>query len=606
MRTFGDRVSGVRRARALAVIVGGSLGLASVVGGSVASGYLPMYGSLLRHWNLLAVDNRGTGTSTRLYCGALQHFAGATASSGFDRAVRSCSSALNHRWRYPDGRWVTASGMFGTVPAADDLAAAIGSLHLRKVDLYGDSYGSYFAQVFAGRHPQLVRSLVLDSTYPIRHLNPWYTSTLTAMPAAFDAACSRSPACASAGAGASWQRLVTLAHVLERHSVAATVPGYAGATVRVKMTAVGLVDLLSDAAGDTEIYRELDAAARAYLTEHDPLPLLRLYDQRLAYDEAYFTQPASEYSVELYLAVSCTDYPQLFGMNVPPSARVAQLRRAEQAAVGAFRPFTVSQWLAQDQNTETYTACLDWPAGTARQSTVQQTPKLPATIPVLILGGQLDTWTPISGARRVLAQIGGRGRLMELANATHVVGEGDTACGSALVDGFVRVPASIERLNASCARSVPAIHTVGVFATRLSQIAPLRLTTGAPPSRRELELVTAAIVTAGDAIARSTAIVAGTDRGLYGGTAVTSLTGATVTLRQYRLIPSVSVSGTIWLRTAADPLDGQIATVTLTAGAPAAPSITVRARWSTTGRAAQTTVHASFDGRAIAGVVPVP
>ena len=41
----------------------------------------------------------------------------------------------------------------------------IEALQLGKVDLYGDSYGSFFAQVFASRFPQLVRSVTLDSTY---------------------------------------------------------------------------------------------------------------------------------------------------------------------------------------------------------------------------------------------------------------------------------------------------------------------------------------------------------------------------------------------------------------------------------------------------------
>ncbi len=49
--------------------------------------------------------------------------------------------------------------------AAEDLATVIVALQLPKVDLYGDSYGSFFAQVFASRIPQLVRSVILDSTY---------------------------------------------------------------------------------------------------------------------------------------------------------------------------------------------------------------------------------------------------------------------------------------------------------------------------------------------------------------------------------------------------------------------------------------------------------
>ena len=48
---------------------------------------------------------------------------------------------------------------------------------LTSVDLYGDSYGSFFAQTFTVRYPQRVRSVVLDGTYPIEGLDPWYGTT---------------------------------------------------------------------------------------------------------------------------------------------------------------------------------------------------------------------------------------------------------------------------------------------------------------------------------------------------------------------------------------------------------------------------------------------
>ena len=40
---------------------------------------------------------------------------------------------------------------------------------------------------------------------------------------------------------------------------------------------VGLVDLVSDAAEDPQVYRELDAAARARCSKARTAPLLRLY-----------------------------------------------------------------------------------------------------------------------------------------------------------------------------------------------------------------------------------------------------------------------------------------------------------------------------------------
>ena len=110
---------------------------------------------------------------------------------------------------------------------------------------------------------------------------------------------------------------------------------------KVSMDVIGLVNLVSDAAEDPHIYRELDASARALLDVDDPAPLLRLYAQRLVEDEAYFGVPAREYSVELYLAIACLDYPQLFDMSATSAVRAAELAAAEAALPAAtFSPFS--------------------------------------------------------------------------------------------------------------------------------------------------------------------------------------------------------------------------------------------------------------------------
>ena len=61
----------------------------------------------------------------------------------------------------------------------------IRALGLARVDLYGDSYGTFFAQVFAGRHPHLLRSIVLDSAYPTYGESAWYPTQGPAMRSSF-------------------------------------------------------------------------------------------------------------------------------------------------------------------------------------------------------------------------------------------------------------------------------------------------------------------------------------------------------------------------------------------------------------------------------------
>src|SRR5262249_7412722 len=108
----------------------------------------------------------------------------------YNVAARRCGKSLGPR-----------RDDYTSARSADDLAAVIRALHLGRVDLYGDSYGTFFAQVFAGRHPRQLRSIVLDSAYPTYGETAWYPTQGPAMRTSFDKSCRRSPACRGHGPG---------------------------------------------------------------------------------------------------------------------------------------------------------------------------------------------------------------------------------------------------------------------------------------------------------------------------------------------------------------------------------------------------------------------
>ncbi len=381
------------------------------------------------------------------------------------------------------------------------------------------------------------------------------------MPAAFDAACSRSPACAQAAPGPAWERVVALAERLRAGPVSGVVPGPDGAIEKVSMDAVGLVDLINDAAGDPHIYRELDAAARALLDAGDPAPLLRLYAQRLAEDEDYFGLPVQRI---LGRAVPGGLLPRLSAAvqheRQPPGPRAASSRpprRRSRRAPSARS--TTAEWIAQNQNTEAYTACLDWPSPTVAQPPIdRQPPLLPATLPVLVLGGELDTWTPPAGVPEG-ARRDRRPRALHRARQLHPRGRrGRHRCGgSTLVQRVRRRSAALESLDASCAAACPPIHTVGTYADPLAEEPPLHAAPArraAPPTsaggrgRRHRRRRDRAL--RGRSKPRSTS-------GLAGGTVKASHGGAVLTLHGDRLIPEVAVSGTVTLTPAADQTTAQ-------------------------------------------------
>src|SRR5215207_10708357 len=181
--------------------------------------YLELFAPLQRTRNLLLVDNRGAGGSGLINCRPLQRWHLALGDEDYDRRVAACGDQLNSAWRLPAGRFVHASDLYGTANAARDLAEVLAALETGPVDLYGDSYGSYFGQAFAARYPERLRSLTLDATWPVLGTDPFYVSTIETARIAFDLTCRRSVACALAAPGSSMARIGALAERLRRAPV---------------------------------------------------------------------------------------------------------------------------------------------------------------------------------------------------------------------------------------------------------------------------------------------------------------------------------------------------------------------------------------------------
>jgi len=122
------------------------------------------------------------------------------------------------------------------------------------VEIYGDSYGTFFVQTFAARHPGRVSAIVLDAAYPAVGGDPWYPSDAPTIRQTFDLACRRDPRCAAQGAS-THARVERLLAVLRKPHAP------------IRPTDLALV---MDSAGlDPLAFRDLDAAARAYLADGD-------------------------------------------------------------------------------------------------------------------------------------------------------------------------------------------------------------------------------------------------------------------------------------------------------------------------------------------------
>ncbi len=473
--------------------------------------FAAMYGDvLLRHHDLLLVDARGTGRSTPLRCPRLQRLP--APSPRFQSALTACGRRLNHTWRRSDGRWAHASDLFTTANTARDVHRVLATLHLRDVDLYGDSYGTFFSQTFLARFPGRLRSVVLDSAYEARGLDPYYRTTPSTARRAFDTVCRRAPGCAP---GSSWRRVGALARLLRHHPVSGRVVGTDARRHRYTVGVTALVNIVNDAGYDTDPYRQLDAAMRAYLQHRDPTPLLRLYAQDVGYDYSdYVRTPPTYYDDPIYFAIACTDYPQLFDTHRSPAVRRHQLAvHLARAPRSMFAPFTAQEWSHVLGYTEAYRACVTWPKPTHHvRPPIPKGPMDPRHVPVLVLNGSLDSLTPAAGGAHVTRQIGSAARHYVAQNNVHLVAlTHDGECGARVLRRFIRAPHG--PLAHGCLRHVPPIHAVTRFPRTLAQARPAH----GHASLRLRRLAAVAVSASGDGLVRYDYVNGYRDLGLRGG-----------------------------------------------------------------------------------------
>jgi pimeloyl-ACP methyl ester carboxylesterase len=563
--------------------------------------YLELVGGLQRTRNLLLVDNRGTGASELINCRPLQRWHLALGDEEYDQRLAACGEQLNTARRPAGGGFVHGSDLYGTANAARDLADVLTALGTGPVDLYGDSYGSYFGQAFAARYPGLLRSLTLDATWPVLGNDPFYISTIETARIAFDLACRRSVACALAAPGSSMARIGALAERLRRAPVvgATREPGSAPSTWRVDVGV--LIALVNNAGSDAGVYRELDAAARAVLERRDGVPLLRLAAKSLYTDDG---GPVREWSAGQYSAVSCTDYPQAFDMRAPPAVRRAQY----QATVAGlpddvYAPFTVEEWTTSP--VAEFDDCVNWPSPVRSDPPITQRPPLvPPTLPVLVLSGGLDTLTTWTDGAIVAEQLGPSARWVKVENTIHVTALADPyGCASGLVREFIRHPERLRAMDVSCASRIPEVRVVGEFPRRLSGATPATPGKGNDAGATGLRLATVGAAAVGDAIAQWWYLPGSRGHGLRGGWfTVEGDTSVKFDLHKVRFVTDTVADGQATWNTGT----GQVRARIVVKG-PGGTTATLRIRWNDLARHSRATVTGhTGSGTRLAATLPAP
>jgi len=534
--------------------------------------YRDLYRPLMGRRQLLLVDLRGTGRSDAIYCPALQSYEGP-----WKRNVAACGRQLG-----------PLAERYGSAFAAGDLVAVLDALGIDRIDLYGDSYGTFFAQTFAVRHPDRVRTVTLDAAYPIDATDPWWRDTNRAIVDAFTGVCDRDPAC-RVRSGDPIARIGRLAASLRAAPTTGVAADADGRRHQVRLSVGALAGLVAAAATNATVYRELDAAARAYMrrAHPDPLPLQRLVAENTWY---WGAGDIHAYSEGLATATGCNDYPQVWDILAPLDERPAmfdealdELRRDDPQA---FAPFTVDDWVGAYASDAT--SCIRWPVPEDHVPPMPPGGAYP-DVPVLVLGGGLDSLTSPEGARAVADRFPGA-TFVEVANSLHVTALGDLrGCVEGIALGFVRTR---QVGDTACAAGYPPVRMAASFPRTAAELGPA--------SARRTAIVAAQSV--GDVLARWWSMAGTSGVGLRGGRFVTGgYLAPTFHLRSIRWVGDVAVSGVVrW-----DRVSGDIRATVRASGA-GVPDSTLTLTWNTWRPMAPARATGTIGGRAISLLVPAP
>jgi pimeloyl-ACP methyl ester carboxylesterase len=362
-----------------------------------------MFAPLLDHRDLLLVDPRGTGRSEALHCPTDDHprleDVFATPAHAFED-IGQCGRELGPRTAY-----------YGTAAVADDFDAVRTALGVDRLDLWGNSYGTYLFPVYAARHPDHVRSIVLSGAYPI-DFDPWGRDRAAAARRAIGLICARTHGCHG---DAVLRNVTALATRLRHHPVAFDVAVDAK-HVRGRLDENALA-ALAYSGGSPYGLAQLPAIA-ASGRGGDLAPLRRVVETKLLTEAYGVMHPVPRHdSLPQAFATECHDFPRAFSLADPPAARHAAYEKARAALdQRAFAPFSASAWTSA--GFEAGATCIEWPNVPSATPPIDPGTQMP-DVPVLVISGDLDANTPSSAGRETAARFA-HATFAEVPNVGHV------------------------------------------------------------------------------------------------------------------------------------------------------------------------------------------
>lgn len=384
-------------------------------------------------YDIVFLDQRGVGRSEPLQCpdASLAWFATPDSPTGtqadaaaFTEATRRfVSDCIGETGRDP-----ADLPFYATRYAVEDLEVFRKWHGVDQLILYGESYGTQYAQAYAAAHPEQVQAILLDGPIDLTRPGIEYyaevTETAGDVLALILDACTDDPACRDDVAGG--DALAAYDALAAELGDGPITFDFVTATGDAERRTFNLNDL--ETAADyvlTPSYdRMLLQRAIAQASHGQYQPLARLLYAALAQDpETLAPVPDPSWSDAMYFAVDCSDYA--FGTGT-----------ADERAAAYFAAAEASDLADQRLGSGFYLdlPCAFWPAqpdSDDRPAYLGDTP-----YPVFILGSTWDPYTPYPNAER-LAENLGNAYLVTQPGGPHIIYLRGEPCPDDLITAYL-------------------------------------------------------------------------------------------------------------------------------------------------------------------------
>jgi pimeloyl-ACP methyl ester carboxylesterase len=522
--------AGAAQSKSAVLALAGGPGQAALpLGEFIAKALAPALGTR----DLLIFDQRGTGSSDPLSCGALSSFSGLSASQAFER----CALEIG-----------PARGGYTTQESVEDIEAIRQAAGYEKLVLYGTSYGTKVAEEYAERYPQHVESLVLDSVVPPNGPEPFSIPTFQAIGSVLAELCSND-ACAGITTNPLGD-IASLTAQLRKRPLTGSVYDGSGHRHSATLNESGLLGILEAGDLNPALRALLPAAVHSALRNYpDPLLRLQLLAEGLipSVPGGHAVEESEQIDEALYVTTTCEEMPFPWQRSAPTATRLTEATGALKALPSTdFYPFDATTAL----NNSLIPACAGWPDASAASVEPGALPN----VPTLILSGAQDLRTPTSNARLLAALIPDAQLLVVPYTGHSVIGSDFGDCASLAVSAFF-AGTSVQ----PCAASPNPFAPTPLTPTKLAYVHPVPGLSGKPSLTLTAVLDTIVDLNrqvVGATLQADAQLPSGSSfGGLRGGYA--KLSPSKLQLNRLTFVPGVELSGTFPVK------NGQLQSTTL-------------------------------------------